>query len=514
MNLQQQRASEDSKRKLDAVRAKQQLAYSKEALALKSNDAAANSVVNLPTKVALTIRTNSPTAKPSVNLAAKEVLTVKNGHRKANSTDNYASKLARAEAVATPSNAFPKAPMKKRWPCRRYHSLSGLSGCHQENCQYLHEDLPSKEPEKLIDDTVPGEVLQISNPIPFKPNNPHKIKNPIAVKVAEPTKSGEPVELPPIVWAGNTSLSNLSFCINSLWQIFGTREPTKKQAIEWCQKMNSDGHFKHFTNRELVNWSKAIGLGTTEDFCIFIGSLPGISQRFDHMTQLEFKKLRAAYDAEEARPKYDTFHCFGRLPNELAVKIWGFAHQAGRELRVTLNRKPILSRKGPGIFVRHSPPSPLWYTCKQSMEACMLDTQCAYYFGCDYFAPNVDTLFFDTSPEYLHRFKDQVRLWRGKVVQRLSLHYHLVRTTILNMETFANDLLTAFPGIIRLELLLADTEYNAKYIGGTTQLIEMLDKAVSHAYNHRAGGKDVPRVRLMMIPEARAKEMGINYGFW
>ncbi|KAI9650730.1 hypothetical protein NHQ30_000754 [Ciborinia camelliae] len=462
--LKEQWASGNAKKKLEQVRANQQLAYNKGILAAKSN----NATVSLATKVAVPV------------------------------------------TVAAPSKPFPKAPTKKRQACKYFRSPRG---CYRMNCSFSHEDVPPMRPQKLIDDTIPGEVqvLTGTKPISRNPRKPSKPFKAIVAKAVEPEET--PVVHKPIIWADVPDLDDLNFRFDTVWKIFGKPMPTKKEAIEWCNEMHSNGNFKHFTPGQLRTWAKSINLQTLEEYYIYIGSLPGIFEQFNPVTQDLITKVKAAYNAEKARPKYDTFHCFGNLPAELCMKIWGFAVRNGRILTVTLNQKTIHYEGGPGLFIRHSAPSPLWYVCKQSQKASMMDRSCAYFFGCDYFSSRFDTLFLRDSVADIHRFAGQISDWRGKIVHRLSLPYYQVRNAIC-MTTMAKDLLEAFPRLIRIELLFLDTEYcNKKYLPNSASVLEKANIAIAKAYKGRRG-MAAPRVRLVPVSEKNAKDMGITDGWW
>lgn len=473
----EQWAADDAKKKLEKVRCKQQLTYTKEALAVKSN---------------------STTTKLTVAAAI----------------------------TVSPSKPLPKKSAKKRPTCRDWRSFSG---CHRKNCPYPHELIlpknqenfiedttpskaqpptcpkaPSKEPEKLIDDTVPGEVQ-----VPISPK----------IISQQPRKSGQPFNrilpeeyyLEHVVWEGNPYLDYLPFCHKAIWKIFG-RPPTRKQAIDWIQEMHSNDNFKHFNNHELIKWAKVIGIGNEDEFHTHIGYLPGILKRFNPTVRLHIKKLREAYEAEEKRYKYDTFHCFSNLPNELCLKIWGFAVRSGRMLAVGINNRPITEDGHNGIFRRQSPPSPLWYVNKQSQQASMNDKECGYYFGCDYFSPRYDTLFLHEDAANLHLFAGDIARWRGGVVQRLAFPYYQLYNAI-DRITFAEDLFKAFSGLIRIEFWLSDGKDHAKYLENSARVIERATQSIAKAYKYRVGKKP-PRVRLIMVPEQRAKELAIGGGLW
>ncbi|KAF7861842.1 hypothetical protein EAF04_007724 [Stromatinia cepivora] len=453
----EQWAATDAK-KLEQVRSNQQLAYTQKVLALKSNN-----------------------AKVSI-------------------------------VVATPSKPSLKETIKKRSACKDYRSPRG---CHRKHCLFSHENLPSEEPEKLIDDTIPGEVQIPKCPkAMLRKRKASKASKAPVVKVTEPEPEAALPILKPIVWADNPYLGDRDYCGNAIWQIFGKPCPTKEEAIEWCQEMQSNGNFKHFTLDDIIRWARAINISDRDEFLTHIGYIPGIFERFEPRLQLYIKRLRAKYDAEEARPKYDTFHCFGELPNELCLKIWGFAVRIGRTLTVSLNKKKIHSSEGPGLFIRQSGSggSPLWYVNKQSQKASMMDKHCGYYFGCDYFSPRFDTLFLNDSAASLNLFTSQIALWRGNVVQRLSFpHYQLCNVTY--MPRFAADLLKAFPSLIRIEFWLSDGDYYSKYLKKSASVIQKANTAIVQAYGVRVGIKP-PRVRFAIVPEERAAEIGIGGGLW
>ncbi|KAJ8062991.1 hypothetical protein OCU04_008236 [Sclerotinia nivalis] len=453
----EQWAASDAK-KLEQVRSNQQLAYTQKVLALKSNN-----------------------AKVSI-------------------------------VVATPSKSSLKETTKKRSASKGYRSPRGY---HRKHCLFSHENLPSEEPEKLIDDTIPGEVQIPKCPkAMLRKRKASKASKAPVVKVTEPEPEATLPVLKPIVWANNPYLGDEDYCDNAIWQIFGKPCPTKEEAIKWCQEMQSNGNFKHFTLDDIIRWARAMDISDRDEFLTHIGYIPGILERFEPRVQLYIERLRAKYDAEEARPKYDTFHCFGKLPPELCLKIWGFAARTGRTLTVSLNKKQIHTSEGPGIFIRQlgSGGSPLWYVNKQSQAASMMDKYCGYYFGCDYFSPRFDTLFLNDSAASLNLFTSQIALWRGNVIQRLSFpHYQLCNVTY--MPRFAADLLEAFPSLIRIEFWLSDGDYYSKYLKKSASVIQKANTAIAQAYGVRVGVKP-PRVRFAIVPEERALEIGIGGGLW
>ncbi|CAD6447527.1 d6ca60dd-a28e-442f-ae7f-57577725cdab [Sclerotinia trifoliorum] len=430
------------------------------------------------------------------------------------------SNNARVSMVVTASSkSFLKETVKKRSACNDYRSSRG---CHRKHCLFSHESLPSQEPEKLIDDTIPGEVQIPKFPrTMIRKRNASKAskayKAPV-VKFTEPEPEPEPEATLPglesIVWANNPHLGDEKYCDSAIWKIFGKPCPAKEEAIEWFQEMHSNGNLKHFTFGDIIRWARSMCISDRDEFLTHIGYMPGILESFEPRVQLYIERLRAKYDAEKARPKYDTFHCFDKLPNELCMKIWGFAARAGRTLTASINKKQIYTSDGPGLFIRHlgSGGSPLWYVNKQSQKASMMDKHCGYYFGCDYFSPSFDTLFLNDSAESLNSFTSQIVLWRGNVVQRLSFpHYQLCNVTCL--RRFAADLLKAFPGLIRIEFWLSDGEYYSKYLKKSASIIEKANAAIVQAYGVRVGVKP-PRVRFVMVPEKRALEIGIGGGLW
>ncbi|APA08659.1 predicted protein [Sclerotinia sclerotiorum 1980 UF-70] len=456
----EQWAANDAK-KLQQVRSKQQLAYTQKALALKSNNSKVSS------------------------------------------------------AVTASSKSSSKETIKKRSACKDYWSPRG---CHRKRCPFPHENLTSQEPEKLIDDAVPGEVqiLKCPNAI-LRKRNANKASKASKASVVQFTESEPETALPcsePILWANNPHLSDGKYCDSAIWKIFGKPCPTKEEAIEWFQEMHSSGNLEHFPFGDIIIWANAMCILNTDEFLTHIGYMPGIFENFGPREQLYIERLRTKYDAEKAKPKYDTFHCFDKLPNELCMKIWGFAVRAGRTLTVSFNKKQIYTSKGPGLFIRHlrSGGSPLWCVNKQSQKASMMDRHCGYYFGCDYFSPGFDTLFLNDSAESLNAFTSQIALWRGNVVQRLSFpHYQLCNATCL--RRFAADLVKAFPGLIRIEFWLSDGEYHSKYLKKSASVIEKANAAIVQAYGARVGVKP-PRVRFITIPEKRALEIGIGGGLW
>ncbi|KAF7950237.1 hypothetical protein EAE96_007528 [Botrytis aclada] len=457
--LRQERAANNVKKKLEQVHTNQQTSYTREVLGLKSN----NSIIPV--------------------------------------------------AVAKPSKPSPKSSPKKRRPaCKNFHSPDG---CVKKNCPFSHEEL-----EKLIDDTVPGEAPEFSNSqVPKCPKamlrkrKAKKSSNATVVKTSEPEQIFSAVK--PIVWEGNPNLGDEAYCTSAILQIFGKFAPTKEEAIEWCKEMGANRNFQHFTNLDnLTMWSRAINLNTDE-FLTYIGYLPDIPVKFDFKMQLRIKKLRAAYEAELARPKYNTFHCFDDLPNELCMKIWGFAVRSGRTLTVSLNQDTIFAEGGPGLFKRRrgTPPSPLWLVNKQAQNACMLDTSCAFYFGCDYFSSRFDTLFLNDSAENVNLYATQIAHWRGNVVQRLSFpHYRLCDVT--DMRRFASSLYKAFPNLIRLEFSLSDGDHWSKYREKASKVVEVADTEIAKVYKRRGADIKLPRVRFVLVPEEQAMGMGIGGIGW
>ncbi|KAF5870570.1 uncharacterized protein Bfra_009959 [Botrytis fragariae] len=463
-NPREQWAANDAKNKLQQVRTNQQTAFMREVLALKSNNA------NIPV------------------------------------------------AVAKPSKLSPERSLKKKRPaCKNFQSSVG---CVRKNFPFPHD-----EPEKLIDDTVPGELLEVSNTISSSqvPKYPkailHKRKTKKKSPKATVVKTSEPEQVfsaaKPIVWGGNPNLGDEAYCTRAILQIFGKFAPTKEEAIEWCKEMGVNRNFRHFNNFDnLTMWGRAINLNTDE-FLIHIGYLPEIPVQFTFKMQLYIKELRAAYEAEQARPKYDTFHRFDDLPNELCMKIWGFAVRSGRTLTVSLNRDTIYTEGGPGLFKRRrgTSPSPLWLVNKQAQKACMLDKSCAFYFGCDYFSSRFDTLFLNDSAENFNLYATQIAQWRGNVVQRLSFpHYRLCDIT--DMRLFATSLYKAFPNLIRLEFSLSDGEYWSKYREKAHKVVEGADTEIAKVYKRRGANIKLPRVRFVLVPEEQAMGMGIGGIGW
>ncbi|KAF7925000.1 uncharacterized protein EAE98_007088 [Botrytis deweyae] len=461
--LKEKWAANDAKKKLEQVRTNQQTAYTREVLAPKSNNS------NIPV------------------------------------------------AVAKPLKPSPKRPSKKkRLACKNFHSPNG---CVQKNCLSSHD-----EPEKLIDDTVPGEAPEVSNTISsnqipkcpkamLRKRKAKKSSKATVVKTSEPEQIFSAAK--PIVWEGNPNLGDEAYCTGAILQIFGKFAPTKEEAIEWCKEMGVNRNFRHFNNFDnLTMWGRAINLNTDE-FLTHIGYLPEIPVRFTFKVQLYIQKLRAAYEAEQARPKYDIFHCFDDLPNELCMKIWGFAVRSGRTLTVSLNRDAIHTEGGPGLFKRRrgTSPSPLWLVNKQAQKACMLDKSCAFYFGCDYFSSRFDTLFLNDSAENVNLYASQIALWRGNVVQRLSFpHYRLCDVT--DMRLFATSLYKAFPNLIRLEFSLSDGEYWSKYREKASKVVEGADTEIAKVYKRRGANIKLPRVRFVLVPEEQAMGMGIGGIGW
>ncbi|TGO16697.1 hypothetical protein BTUL_0025g00530 [Botrytis tulipae] len=461
--LKEQWAANDTKKKPEQVRTGQQASYTREVLAVKSN----NSNISV--------------------------------------------------AVTKPSKLSPKRPSKTKRPaCKNFHSPNG---CVRKNCQFPHE-----EPEKLIDDTVPGEVPEVSNIISSSqvPKYPKAIlrkrktkKSPKATvfKTSEPEQVFSAAK--PIVWEGNPNLGDETYCTRAILQIFGKFAPTKEEAIEWCKEMGANRNFRHFVNLDnLAMWGRAINLNTDE-FLTHIGYLPDLPVRFTFKVQLYIKQLRAAYEAEQARPKYDIFHCFDDLPNELCMKIWGFVVRRGRTLTVSLNQGPIYTEGGPGLFKRRrgTSPSPLWLVNKQAQKACMMDKSCAFYFGCDYFSSRFDTLFLNDSADDVNLYAAQIALWRGNVVQRLSFpHYRLCDVT--DMGRFATSLYNAFPNLIRLEFSLSDGEYWSKYREKASKVVEEANTEIAKVYKRRGADIKLPRVRFVLVPEEQAMELGIGGIGW
>ncbi|TGO46619.1 hypothetical protein BCON_0315g00080 [Botryotinia convoluta] len=461
--LREQWTANDIKKKLEQVRTNQQATYTREVLALKSNNS------NIPV------------------------------------------------AVAKPSKPSPKRPPKTKRPaCKNFHSPNG---CIRKNCPFPHE-----EPEKLIDDTVPGEAPKVSNIISssqiakcpkamLRKRKTKKSPKATVVETSEPEQVFSAAK--PIVWEGNPNLGDEAYCTRAILQIFGKFAPTKEEAIEWCKEMGVNRNFRHFINFDnLTMWGRAINLNTDE-FLTHIGYLPEIPVQFTSKMQLYIKQLRAAYEAEQARPKYDIFHRFDDLPNELCMKIWGFAVRSGRTLTVSLNRDTIHTEGGPGLFKRRrgTSPSPLWLVNKQAQKACMLDKSCAFYFGCDYFSSRFDTLFLNDSAENVNLYATQIALWRGNVVQRLSFpHYRLCDIT--DMRLFATSLYRAFPNLIRLEFSLSDGEYWSKYREKASKVVEGADTEIAKVYKRRGANIKLPRVRFVLVPEEQAMGMGIGGIGW
>ncbi|TGO22620.1 hypothetical protein BPAE_0161g00260 [Botrytis paeoniae] len=461
--LREQWAANDAKKKLEQVRTNQQTAYTREVLALKSNNS------KIPV------------------------------------------------AVAKSSKPYPKRSLKKKRPaCKNSQSPDG---CVRKNFPFPHD-----EPEKLIDDTVPGEAPEVSktissSQIPKCPKAMLRKRKAKKSSKATVVKSSEPEQVfsaaQPIVWEGNPNLGDEAYCTRAILQIFGKFAPTKEEAIEWCKEMGVNRSFRHFNNFDnLTMWGRAINLNTDE-FLIHIGYLPEIPVQFTFKMQLYIKKLRAAYEAEQARPKYDIFHRFDDLPNELCMRIWGFTVRSGRTLTVSLNRDTIHIEGGPGLFKRRrgTSPSPLWLVNKQAQKACMLDKSCAFYFGCDYFSSRFDTLFLNDSAENFNLYATQVAQWRGNIVQRLSFpHYRLCDIT--DMRLFATSLYKAFPNLIRLEFSLSDGESWSKYREKAHKVVEGADTEIAKVYKRRGANIKLPRVRFVLVPEEQAMGMGIGGIGW
>ncbi|THV48506.1 hypothetical protein BGAL_0244g00130 [Botrytis galanthina] len=461
--LKEQWAANDIKKKLENVRTNQQATYTREVLALKSNNS------NIPV------------------------------------------------AVAKPSKPSPKRPPKtKSSACKNFRSPNG---CVRKNCPFPHE-----EPEKLIDDTVPGEVPEVSNiisssQIPKCPKATLRKRKTKKSPKATVVKTSEPEQVfpaaKPIVWEGNPNLGDEAYCTRAILQIFGKFAPTKEEAIEWCKEMGANRNFRHFVNLDnLAMWGRAINLNTDE-FLTHIGYLPELPVRFTFKVQLYTKQLRVAYEAEQARPKYDIFPRFDDLPNELCMKIWGFAVRRGRTLTVSLNQGTIHTEGGPGLFKRRhgTSPSPLWLVNKQAQKACMMDKSCAFYFGCDYFSSRFDTLFLNDSADNVNLYAAQIALWRGNVVQRLSFpHYRLCDVT--DMGRFATSIYNAFPNLIRLEFSLSDGEYWSKYREKASKVVEGANTAIAKVYKRRGADIKLPRVRFVLVPEEQAMGLGIGGIGW
>ncbi|TEY73434.1 hypothetical protein BOTCAL_0078g00270 [Botryotinia calthae] len=420
-------------------------------------------------------------------------------------------------SVAKPSKTFPKSILNKKRPaCKDFNSPDG---CVRKECPFPHE-----EPEKLIDDTVPGEAPEVSNTssssqIPKCPKamlrkrKANKSSKAKAVKTSEPEQTFSVTK--PIVWEGNPNLGDESYCTSAILQIFGKFAPTKEEAIEWCKEMAVNRNFRHFNNFEnLTMWARAINLNTGE-FLTHVGYLPEIPAHFTFQTQLYIQKLRAAYEAEQARPKYDTFDLFDELPNELCMKIWGFAVRSGRTLTVSLNQETIHPEGGPGLFKRRrgTSPSPLWLVNKQAQKACMMDKSCAFYFGCDYFSSRFDTLFLNDSVENVNLYARQIAQWRGNVVQRLSFpHYRLCDVT--DMPLFATNIYKAFPSLIRLEFSLSDGKHWSKYVEKASKVVEGANTEIAKVYKRRGANIKLPRVRFVLVPEEHAIGLGIGGIGW
>ncbi|QSZ36308.1 hypothetical protein DSL72_007434 [Monilinia vaccinii-corymbosi] len=358
--------------------------------------------------------------------------------------------------------------------CKRYRSPWG---CLKRNCLLVHKDI----------------------------EKPHKTSKPVKPTVDEVAEPEEilPI-LKPIVWEGNSDLGCTSYINKAICQIFGTFDPSKEQVAEWCHEMHKNGHFDHFSMKELYTWSSQLRMSSVE-FSGLIAFSPGIFERLSARDQHFVLKEKAIFDA----PKYDTFHCFNNLPNELCMQIWEFARRSERTVVVRLNTRTVYDADGPGIFIRQSPRSPLWYVNRQSREAAKRNGgSCKFYFGADYFSPIFDTLHFHNNENELQLLAPQVLRWRGDVVQKLSLPWWRFDKSP-NMETFASNLFVAFPNVVEITLFLSDSDYHKKDVPKAPRVTDKARVAIHKA----CGVRDLlplPTVRLAMMPEAEAMIAGVD----
>ncbi|RAL67064.1 hypothetical protein DID88_007844 [Monilinia fructigena] len=423
-------AAEKAQKKLEQVRSKQQVTYTKEVLAAKSPNLTINPVVKRDTKVSV--------------------------------------------AAAPPLKPHPKILIDKKPLCKAFHSPWG---CIKKHCLFTHEVLPPKNLR------VPTGPKLISN----KPQNTGKLSKATVVKVGNPEKI-----LPfnySIVWKGNPNLGCASYCGKTVWKIFGEPQPSKKQIKEWCREMHTNGNFKHFTEQQLFIWKFQLGLSMA-DFSGYIASLPGVFERLcPATTQNYVRKAKAAFDAEEARPKYDTFPHFSEFPCELRIKVWNYAIQSGRTVDVILNQGTIHDETGgPGIFKRKSPPSPFWFTTKECEEISKLDEDCRTLFGADYFSPDFDTLHFRDDEKNLYRFASRIRLWDCGRVRRLSMPWYRFHQSSC-MKDLATNLIEAFPALTDIKLLLSDSDYHKKDVPKAPHVVEKAELAMRKACEGRFGLK-------------------------
>lgn len=331
-------------------------------------------------------------------------------------------------------------------------------------------------------------------------------KNLIDEKVEE---SKEP---PVIVWEGNPNLGNPEWMSETLTQILGWEGTSDKEAtIGWCKEMASNGNFKHFTSSELNNLGIKLCL-TKLEFYVWIVSTPDVIDRVPWNMKVQALRYKAAYDAEQARPKYDTFHYFEKLPVELRIKIWRFAHNKGRTLRAAVNKGKIYPEgiNGPGLLKRRSPPSELWQVNKLSQESAGLDIYCGFYFGCDFFSPGYDTLFLQNDASDIHRFAKAIRAESGDQVQRLTLQYSTLEYAF-SLKEISDDLRIAFPNLIRVEVLLSDAHWHKDQMKNHGKFFPKVVAAIKKAYETRTR-IGAPRIRLKIISQEAGEAIGIT--FW
>ncbi|KAA8565719.1 hypothetical protein EYC84_009560 [Monilinia fructicola] len=405
-------------------------------------------------------------SKQQVNYP-KEVLAAKDQNLTINPVVKRDTKVSVAAAPLL--KPHPKPLTDEPRPCKAFHSSWG---CIKKNCLFTHEVLPPKHPR------VPTGPKLISN----EPQNTGEFSKATVVK------AGNPEMILPfqksIVWKGNPNLGCASYCDEITWKIFGQSQPSKEQ-IKAC----------------------LICLWLT--FLATLHLLPGVFERLCPATQNYVRKAKAAFDAEEARPKYDTFPRFSELPCELRIQVWLYAIQRGRTVDVILNQGTIHDeRGGPGIFKRKSPPSPFWLINKECEEISMRDEDCTTLFGADYFSPDFDTLHFRDDEKDLHRFASRIRLWDCGRVQSLSMPWYRFHKASC-MKTLATDLIEAFPGLTDIKLLLSDSDYHKKDVPKAPRVVEKAELALRKACEGRVGLKK-PSVTFAMMAEAEAVKAGVD----
>ncbi|KAB8293941.1 hypothetical protein EYC80_009414 [Monilinia laxa] len=447
--LKERWAAEKAQKKLDQVRSMQQVTYTKEVLAAKGQNLTINPVVKRDTKVSV--------------------------------------------AAAPPLKPHAKILTDKKPLCKAFHSPWG---CIKKHCLFTHEVLPPKN-------------LRVSTGLKLISNNHQntgKLSKATVVKVDHPEKI-----LPfyySIVWKGNPNLGCASYCGKTVWKIFGEPQPSREQVKQWCRDMHTNGNFKHFTEHQLFIWKVQLGLSMA-DFSGYIASLPGVFERLCPATQNYVRKAKFAFDAEEARPKYDIFPHFSELPCELRIQVWKYAIQSGRTVDVILNQGTIHDEPGgPGIFKRKSAPSPFWFTTKECEEISKLDEDCQTLFGADYFSSDFDTLHFRDDEKNLHRFASRIRLWDCGRVRSLSMPWYRFDKSSC-MKDLAADLIEAFPGLTDIKLLLSDSDYHKKDVPKAPRVVEKAELAMQKACEGRFGLKK-PTVTLVMMAKAEAVRIGVD----